>query len=98
MKKLLLPIAVFSVSLVYGQEQVNTSSANAAESIYVSVKPADESPVVFANQEELDSKKDEKIEKIKTLIKEYQSDPNELLRLREELWRFENAIVKESTN
>lgn len=98
MKTLLLLFIVFSGIIVFGQEQVNNSHPVAAESIYTSVKPVDASPVVFANQEELDSKKADKIEKIKGLIQEHQNNPNELLRLREELWRFENATVKESTN
>lgn len=93
MKKLLLSILVMSTCVAYGQEQ---SSNHHSESIYVSIKPVDESPAVFASQEELDEKKNDKIEKIKTLINENQNDSVELQRLREELWRFENAIVRKN--
>ena len=93
MKKVILCIAIFcgSVALnnVYAQETVELQQ----EDVLTSIKPADGQPAVFANKEELDQKVDFKIENTKRAILENKNDAVKVRQLREELWRFENAIV-----
>ncbi len=85
MKKLLL-------SVVLGLSSI-TLIAQSENSEISALKPADESPAVFSSQPDLDAKKANKIEKIKALIRENEGNEDEVIRLRKELWRFENAII-----
>ncbi len=65
-----------------------------SETIYTSLKPADGNPAVFSSQEELNAKVEMKKNNVKALIKENSADTAQVRLLREQLWRFENAIVK----
>lgn len=68
----------------FGQESSNVTT---------SIKPADESPVVYTTREELESKNVGKIDAMKLQIEQAKGDEKKVLYLRKELWRFENAIV-----
>lgn len=57
-----------------------------------SLKPIDASPATFSSQEELDKIVPVKIAKIKEMIKAEKNNERIQL-LREDLWRFENAVV-----
>jgi hypothetical protein len=93
MKRVILCVAIFcgsvGVNNIYAQEKTELQQEN----ILTSIKPADEQPVVFANKMELDQKVDFKIENTKRAILENRNDAVKVRQLREELWRFENAIV-----
>lgn len=82
-------------SNVFGQELTNNTNIQVQkEDILTSIPPTDMSPVVFTTQEELELKLNDKILNVKALIIENKDNPERLRYYREELWRFENAIVK----
>jgi len=85
LKKLVMALSMGIISL--------TINAQSSDTEITSIKPKDATPVVFSTQEELDSKKVEKIEKIKDQIKQNIGNDEKTLYLRQELWRFENAVV-----
>lgn len=62
--------------------------------LFKSIRPADGQPVVFANQAELDEKVEFKIQKMKQQLVENRNNPEKVIYLKQELWRFENAVVK----
>ena len=72
------------------------SQSSTKENIYTSLKPADGKPVVFNSQEELNAKIESKKNNVITLIKDNASDTGQVRLLREQLWRFENAVVKKA--
>ena len=85
MKKTLFTLAiVLAAGVSFSQETSNGTT---------SIKPADESPVVYTSREELESKNAGKIEAMKLQIVQAKGDEKKVLYLRKELWRFENAIV-----
>ena len=85
MKKILFTMAiVLATGVSFGQETSNGP---------ISIKPADESPVVYTTREELESKNVGKIDAMKLQIEQAKGDEKKVLYLRKELWRFENAIV-----
>jgi hypothetical protein len=85
MKKILFTMAmVLAAGVSFGQESSNVTT---------SIKPADESPVVYTTREELESKNVGKIDAMKLQIEQAKGDEKKVLYLRKELWRFENAIV-----
>lgn len=85
LKKMLMALSMGIISL--------TINAQSSDTEITSIKPKDATPVFFSTQEELDSKKVEKIEKIKDQIKQNIGNDEKTLYLRQELWRFENAVV-----
>lgn len=87
MKKMLLTL-VLGLSTMAVMAQSGNSEITA-------LKPADASPATFSTHAELDAKVPEKIEKLKKMIRENEGNEEKLQYLREELWRFENAIVVE---
>lgn len=98
MKKTTIILSILAMSSgIYAQTET-TSNSNSVEltegNLFQSIKPVDGQPVVFPTQEELDAKIDDKIEKIKQQLTENKDNPEKVLYLKEELWRFENAIVK----
>lgn len=94
MKRVIFCVAIFcgsvGVNNIYAQETTELQQ----EDILTSIKPADGQPAVFSNQVDLENKVDSKIEEIKKMILENRNDAVKVNHLREELWRFENAIVK----
>jgi len=85
MKKILFTMAMaLAAGVSFGQESSNVTT---------SIKPADESPVVYTTREELESKNVGKIDAMKLQIEQAKGDEKKVLYLRKELWRFENAIV-----
>ena len=58
-----------------------------------SLKPADATPATFSTKEELEKAVPMKTAKIKEAINSGKYDDVQLQKLREELWRFENAVV-----
>lgn len=97
MKKISLLILVFiSTTFVsVAQDGKTTTKKNVEESIYTSLKPADGQGAVFNSKEEMQAKIQDKKDKMIGLIKENANDPVKVKQYREELWRFENAVVKE---
>jgi len=92
MKKSILFLIVFFgfASVIIAQDKSKPDSEN----IYTALRPADGNPVVFNSQEELNAKIEAKKKNILTLIKENSGDTAQVRILREQLWRFENAVVK----
>ena len=62
--------------------------------LFKSIKPVDGQPVIFANQAELEEKVDYKIDQMKQQLVENRNNPEKVIYLKQELWRFENAIAK----
>lgn len=82
---------VFTCALALISTAVSAQTTTKAE--IVSVKPADESPVVYTTREELEAKNAGKIEAMKDQIRAAGDDQEKVMYLKKELWRFENAIV-----
>lgn len=83
------------IGLGISQSDVSAKPANVKveETKSESVKPADGIPAKFSSKEELESAVPLKTAKIKEMIQSGQYSGDRLRVLREELWRFENAIV-----
>jgi len=62
--------------------------------IYTPLKPADGKGAVFNTQAELNSKIQSKKDNMIAMINANINDPVKVKYYREELWRFENAIVQ----
>ncbi len=93
-KSFLLFSALMTFSLVgLSQNNANTSVKKSTETIYTSLKPSDASPATFSSKELLDAKVPDKKQAILDQIKQNRSNPAMVKKLREDLWRFENAIV-----
>lgn len=88
MKKPLL-LALFAIATTVASAQVSKEEIT-------SIKPADGTPAYFTTQEELDAKKQDKIAKLKIMITEASGDEAKQTYLRQELWRMENAAVRNS--
>lgn len=101
-RSLLLTAVTLIVSLFsFSQEKVRTTLQPApkaevtkSESTSItSLKPADATPATFSTKEELEKAVPMKTAKIKEAINSGKYDDVQLQKLREELWRFENAVV-----
>lgn len=87
MNKIILLVGVFMASTaLFGQQN---------QELLTPLKPANEKPATFTSQAHMDEKKEAKIEAIKAQIIENQNNPERVKVLRQDLWRFENAIVVE---
>lgn len=88
-------------SFIYGQS-MNAETTQQAKltdtELFTSHKPLDASPAVFASQAELEEKKAIKISNTKQKLLANRENPAMVKMLQEELWRFENAIAKDSKN
>jgi uncharacterized GH25 family protein len=87
-----LIISLFSFSQeksVYPPKPVVKSEST----VVGSLKPADAAPATFGSKEELEKAVPMKIAKIKETINSGKLDDVQLQKYREELWRFENAVV-----
>lgn len=71
--------------------QVESSKSESTE--ITSLKPADGNPATFGTKEELESAVPMKIASIKEAIKSGNYNDVQIQKFREEIWRFENAIV-----
>lgn len=95
MKKILLVVALLTggalINRSFAQETETTTTAQ--NPLLTSLKPADGTPAIFPTQEELDSKVPAKIDGIKEEILNNSNDAVRVKYLREQLWRFENAVV-----
>jgi hypothetical protein len=88
-------MSISSFSIAQINSAVSKKPAeNPVTDIYTSVKPADGNPAVFSSKEELESKIQYKKDNILGMIRQNASDTAKVRYLRQELWRFENAIVK----
>lgn len=87
---------IFFVSTfgIVAQEKNSTVNKPNNPSVYTSLKPNDVQPAVFSSQAELNAKIQDKKDKIQSLIAANVNDSIKFKYYREELWRFENAIVK----
>ncbi len=95
MKKIILlfVFAAFSYTIT-AQVKPTEKKRTSADVSYTSLKPADGQGAVFNSQEELDAKIESKKSNMVELIKANESDPIKVKMYREELWRFENAVVR----
>lgn len=87
-----LIISLFSFSqekAVYPPKPVVKSEST----VVGSLKPADATPATFGSKEELEKTVPMKMAAIKEAINSGKYDDVQLQKLREELWRFENAVV-----
>ena len=73
-------------------EQINKNSKTV--NIYTSLKPLDGLGYVFSSEEDLKSRVPNKKSGIISQIVKNEKDSLKVKMLREELWRFENAVVK----
>lgn len=73
---------------------VNQTKRAVAEH-HKAIKPADASPYVFTTQEELNAKKQDKLNATHDLIEQNKDNPAKVKELRMNLWRLENAVVAE---
>jgi hypothetical protein len=99
MKKPTILALIFTAFGFIGLAQNSHTSSKVAKeegSIYTSLKPADAQPAVFTTKEELDAKIQDKKNRTLEQIKTHANDPAKVKALREQLWRFENAIVQPS--
>lgn len=93
-KSFLLFSALMTFSLLgMSQNNANGSVKKNTETIYTSLKPSDASPATFSSKALLDAKVPSKKQAILDQIKQNKSNPTMVKKLREDLWRFENAIV-----
>ena len=88
-----LSLGAFSQTPATGKTSTKTT-----EEIYTPLKPKDGSPAVFSSKSDLEAKKQSKIDATLELIKKNKDKPELVLQYREQLWRFENAIVVEPKN
>ena len=96
-KKLILFFASLSMATaIVGQDKSINSNKTIIGNIYTSLKPLDEQPAVFSSQADLDAKIQDKKNKTVQLISDNKNDPDLVKKYREQLWRFENAIVLKS--
>lgn len=96
MKKIFLLMIAFFFVCSLDAQNVNSKSKKAeTENIYTALMPKDGQPAVFNSKAELDAKIADKKNGIINLIKANEKDTEKVKYYREELWRFENAIVKE---
>jgi hypothetical protein len=94
----LILLALVFMSLVgFSQNAAGKPSTKATqtEDIYSPLKPADASPAVFSSKEEMQSKLQDKKYNTIELIRQNKDNPEQVKQLREQLWRFEHAIVIE---
>jgi hypothetical protein len=91
---LLLFVGLSITSLSNAQDRSTENKKAGSENIYTSLKPADGTPAFFSSQEDLNAKVPGKKSALLNLIKENAGDTAQVRMLREQLWRFENAIIK----
>lgn len=88
MRKLTITLGLLLMAIPsFAQEQTE---------ILTSIKPENARPATFRDQAHMDEKKDAKIEAIKQEILANQDDPERVNKLRQTLWRFENAVILET--
>ena len=100
MKTTLLTLVTLLVCLLFSEATIAqtkmTSAPAAIQDSKVetsSLKPENGIPASFATQKELDATVPVKIAKLQEMILSGQYDDVRIQYLREEIWRFENAVV-----
>lgn len=89
-KVLLLAVGViFSAAL-----NAQSSKTVLTKEMIHSDRPADAIPKFFKSQEELNSTVPLKVDQLKQLIIDNQTDMDKVFFYREEIWRYENAVVE----
>ncbi len=74
-------------------ETKSSTVANDALTNTTALKPADGQPSVFSSQESLESTVPKKISALRDQIAAGKLTEAQVINLRQEIWRFENAIV-----
>lgn len=93
-KVLLLAVGViFSAAL-----NAQSSSAVLTKEMIHSDRPADAIPKSFKSKEELDLTVPQKVDELKQLILDNQTNKDKVFFYREEIWRYENAVVEGKRN
>jgi len=87
-----------SLSAFSQQNTPVKTDSQVQEEVFTPLKPLDASPAVFSSKQELEQKKPLKINGVKDEIRIHKNNPEMIKQLREQLWRFENAIVIEPKN
>ncbi|HQQ94048.1 MAG TPA: hypothetical protein PLQ93_05800 [Bacteroidia bacterium] len=94
----LFALALVFMSLV-GVSQNTAAKASVKsgniEELFTPLKPADATPAVFTTRQEMEQKVPQKKQSTIDLIRQNKNNPAEVKRLREQLWRYENAITTE---
>lgn len=96
-KAKLIVLALTLISLTgFSQNAAKVKTVKSGtEDIFTPLKPADASPAVFSSKQEMDTKLTDKKNSTLDLIRQNKDNPETVKQLREQLWRFENAIVIE---
>lgn len=92
---LLLFLTAGFASTAQTNNATSPAKTETKENIYTSLKPADGQVVVFHSKEEMEAKVEGKKENMREFIRQNANDPERVKYYREELWRFENAVVKQ---
>ena len=87
-----------SLSAFSQQNTAVKTDSQVQEEIFTPLKLLDPSPAVFTSKQELELKKPLKINGVKDEIRLNKNNPEMVKQLRQQLWRFENAIVIEPKN
>jgi transcription antitermination factor NusA-like protein len=93
MKKLLLLILLCGATTITSYAQ--SAATRVTVEMVTSLPPEDGTPMVYGSQGEMNRKVKEKIQECKQLVVKHQDDPTKASFYREELWRYENAIILE---
>lgn len=75
-------------------KSVKINNKSKTENIFTSLKPLDGLGYVFSSQEDLNNSVPGKKNYVISQIVKNEKDSLKVIMLREELWRFENAVVK----
>ena len=96
-KQILLFIFTTSIYLATAQNNSGNKAITGGNvDIYSPLKPKDGQPAIFDNQADLNAKIQDKKDKTIALITASIGDSLKVRVYREQLWRFENAIIKGS--
>jgi hypothetical protein len=76
--------------------QNDKQSAKEEPQKITSICPIDKTPAVFSTREELEAKVQGKKDRLILAIGQHAGDSIKVRQLKEQLWRFENGIVKQA--
>lgn len=96
MKKILLTVALLSGGALINQSYAQETETTIQNPLLTSLKPADGKPATFSSQTELENTVPAKIAAINEEILKTPNDTVRVNYLRQQLWRFENAVVIEN--
>lgn len=83
-----------SISTVFSQDHKGTFSKNELNSV-TGTKPEDGKPAVVNSKEELNLVVPGKVEWMKEMVLSGKFDEEGTRKIRESIWRFENAVIRD---